>query len=172
MFRIQTTSKSSANNQVTSPPVVLAAAKTKEKLKRSTSTGSTSTGGSGSNSNNSTSVAPVDHPGGGETNFSNEEIDNVCVNIIEESQGGSQVGMDKSNEKNIYYNDIKANMNDRGFYNEDNESYNDNEEDDDLEGKNSREQNKITKIKYLKPLLKINLSAMQQCAFIKFKIHI
>lgn len=73
--------------------------------------------------------------GGGETNFSNEEIDN-CVNIVEESAAGSSshvdFGMDKSAEKNIYYNDMKAVANGagRGFYADEEHSYT---EDDDGE---------------------------------------
>lgn len=88
--------------------------------------------------------------GHGETNFSNEEIEHVCAGIVEESVGvgggGSSIGvggggggdlmhtsMDRSSDdKNIYYNDMKAaaaaavNVNER-FYHDEDRSYTDDE---------------------------------------------
>lgn len=72
-------------------------------------------------------------------NFSNEEIEHMCAGIVEESAVGSSShvdlqAMDRAyDDKNIYYNDMKAaaagNVNER-FYHDEDRSYT--EEDEDL----------------------------------------
>ena len=112
-------------------------------LKRSTSTGSTSTSTGSSTGGRVAGIvgdrSSVAAAFSGETNFSNEEIENVN-NVVEESGAGgvscasqmSHDSLDKSADKNIYYNDMKA-ANERRIGDENNSYNDDGDNNDNLE---------------------------------------